>query len=173
MRDFSGSSSIISNHHSHFITLIHCSMRNYHHDSLNPSSSKTSFLLFFLTLWFDRKHFCWKVMKSYRERERHKKWSTVWTSMPLLQQFAFSFHSQWWREVIKAIRSALFCEFIEIHFRGDQDYSRGMMRVVAFRSRDIRLWVVDEKEKEKSQILSRLIDFWMVGVGSRLLILRW
>lgn len=113
----------------------------------------------------------WKVIE--RERERHKKWSTVWTSMPLLQQFAFSFHSQWWREVIKAIRSALFCEFIEIHFRGDQDYSRGMMRVVAFRSRDIRLWVVDEKEKEKSQILSRLIDFWMVEVGSRLLILRW
>ena len=33
------------------------------------------------------------------------------------------------------------------------------MRVVAFRSRDIRLWDVDEKEKEKSQILSRLIDF--------------
>lgn len=73
MRDFSGSSSIISNHHSHFITLIHCSMRNYHHDSLNPSSSKTSFLLFFLALSIDRKHFCWKVMKSYRERERGTK----------------------------------------------------------------------------------------------------
>jgi hypothetical protein len=160
-QDFYGSSSIISSLYSCLIIANpHCSM---HHDSLTLNSKDFSFQ------YYSRSQ-CWKVMKVIRGKfliDSLDFYAAAASFQPYCRDPNIC--------LLISLRGEKLLNLFDQHFLLKFIFDSikisvlSMMRCVFV---VVTSTLLVDGEMVKSQILSCLIDFWMVGVGDRLLILR-